>query len=98
MIVFPARFKRMLEEERYSGDSTDLIVQVPDPNQQAGIDLMRSAFVNRSTILTFSLETLQEVDFRKPRKVAVAALPPVRILDAAFKRTGNTIRGLVGLQ
>lgn len=85
-------------EERHSGNSTDFVVQVPDPHQLAGIDLERSAFVDRKTILIFSGGTLQKVDLTKPSEVAAAALLPVRIIEAVFTGTGNAISGLLGLR
>ena len=85
-------------EEPHSGNSTDFIVQVPDPHQIAGIDLERSAFVDRQTVMTFSGGTLQKIDMTKPSELAQAALLPVRIIDAVFTGTGNAISGLLGLR
>lgn len=85
-------------EEPHSGNSTDFVVQVPDPHQIAGIDLERSAFVDRQTTLTFSSGTLQKIDMTKPSELAQAALLPVRIIDAIFTGTGNAISGLLGLR
>lgn len=85
-------------EEPHSGNTTDFIVQVPDPHQVSGIDLERSAFVDRETTLTFSSGTLQKIDMAKPSEIAQGALLPVRVIDAVFTGTGNAIKGLLGLR
>ena len=85
-------------EEPHSGNSTDFIVQVPDPHQISGIDLERSAFVDRSSTLTFSSGTLQKIDMTKPSEIAQGALLPVRIVEAIFTGAGNAITGLLGLR
>ncbi|NRB04676.1 MAG: hypothetical protein HRU30_15595 [Rhodobacteraceae bacterium] len=85
-------------EEPHSGNSTDFLVKVPDPHQIAGIDLERSAFVDRTTTLTFSGGTLQKIDMEKPSELAEAALLPVKIIDAVFTGVGNAVTGLLGVQ
>ncbi|WP_299042879.1 hypothetical protein [uncultured Tateyamaria sp.] len=85
-------------EEPHSGNSTDFVVQVPDPHQIAGVDLERSAFVDRETTLVFAGGTLQKIDMTKPSELAAAALLPVRIIEAIFTGTGNAISGLLGVR
>lgn len=85
-------------EEPHSGNITDFIVQVPDPHQIEGIDLERSAFVKRDTVLTFANGSLQKIDMNKPSEVAAAALLPIQVVDAVFTGIGGAVQGLLGLQ
>ncbi len=84
--------------DNLTGNITDFVTQVPDPHQIAGLDMERSVFVKRDTVLTFANGTLQSTDMSKPSEVAAAALLPIQIVDAVFKGANDAVKSLLGLR
>ncbi|MEM9584949.1 MAG: hypothetical protein AAGA08_17685 [Pseudomonadota bacterium] len=84
--------------DKRSGNVTEHVVSVPDPHQVTGIDIERSPFVRRDTILTFADGTLTNVDITKPSELAAAALLPLEIVTAVFEGTNTAISSLLGLK
>lgn len=84
--------------DRRSGNVTEYVTSVPDPHQLSGLDIERSAFVRRDTILTFTDGTLKSVDITKPSELAAAALLPLEVVNAIFAGTNEAIASLLGLR
>ena len=84
--------------DKRSGNVTEFTTSVPDPHQIAGVDIERSSFVKRDTVLTFVDGTLTTVNVTKPSEVAAAALLPLSIVTAIFEGTNSAITGLLGVK
>ncbi len=81
-----------------SGNVIEFTASVPDPHQISGIDIERSPFVRRDTIVTFADGSPKSVDLTKPSEVAAAVLLPLEIVDAVFKGVNTAVQSLLGLQ
>lgn len=84
--------------DRHSGNVKEFVTSVPDPHQISGLDIERSPFVKRDTVLTFADGSLTSVDLTKPSEVAAAALLPIQVVDAVFTGVNDAITSLIGLE
>ncbi|MBN9887699.1 hypothetical protein [Salipiger abyssi] len=84
--------------DRTSGNVTEFVVQVPDPHQISGVDIERSSFVKRDTIITFSDGQPQSINVKKPSELAAAALLPLAVVTAVFTGVNDATKALLGLR
>ncbi|WP_300033671.1 hypothetical protein [uncultured Roseobacter sp.] len=84
--------------DRKSGNVIEFAASVPDPHQIEGLDIERSPFIKRDTILTFADGSPKSIDVTKPSEVAAAALLPLAVVEAVFKGVNDAVQSLLGLK
>ena len=84
-------------QTKQGGNIDEFLVNAPDPHRLVGVDIERSSFVTRKTVLLFENGSLTKYDLNKPSELLAGVKVPLEIFEAVISALTNTVTKVLGV-